>query len=171
MEEKSIISLQDIFNNAADNVDVVIQTFITKGTNGISLELPKGTPGKLPSFLNDMNVQTTFEVKKFSVEFPSVEINQNYSFKRLYVNGTSEDKITATFKLEYLYIANFSLNPILKIHLSKNPFDMSGKKPYLEILVVKLGNTGKLEYYQPFKGNSEFGKKEINLFTNPIPTP
>ncbi|MEY3500289.1 MAG: hypothetical protein RL308_1958 [Bacteroidota bacterium] len=171
MKEESKISLQEYLASEPENVDVIIQTFISAGTDGISLELPKGLNGKLPSFQNDMIVRTTFEVKKFSLEYPSVETKQNFRKISVYASGTSEDKITAIFKLEYLLIANFSSNPILKIYLSKNAFDMSGKKPYLEIVVVKLGNEGKLEYYQPIKGITEFGKKEINLFTNPIPNP
>ena len=171
MKEESKISLQEYLASEPENVDVIIETFISKGTDGISLELPKGLNGKLPSFQNDMIVRTTFEVKKFSLEYPSVETKQNFRKISVYASGTSEDKITAIFKLEYLLIANFSSNPILKIYLSKNAFDMSGKKPYLEIVVAKLGNEGKLEYYQPIKGITEFGKKEINLFTNPIPKP
>lgn len=171
MKEESKISLREYLDSEPENVDVIINTFISKGTNGISLELPKSLNGKLPSFQNEMIVRTTFEVKKFSLEYPSVETNQNYRKISVYASGTSEDKITATFKLEYLLIANFSSNPILKIYLSKNAFDMSGKKPYLEIVVAKLGNEGKLEYYQPIKGITEFGKHEINLFTNPIPKP
>lgn len=171
MEEQIKFNLQEYLDNAPENVDVVIQTFISKGTIGITLELPKGINGKLPSFQNDMSVKTTFEVKKFSIEFPSVQINQNYRWKSIFASGTSEDKITATFELEYLLIADFSSNPILKINLSKNAFDMSGKKPFLEIVAAKLGNDGKIEYYQPIKGITEFGKKEINLFTHPIPNP
>ena len=171
MEKQSKMSFQEYLENQPENVDVIIHTFISRGTNGISLELPKGLNGKLPSFQNEMIVRTTFEVKKFSLEYPSVETNQNYRKISVYASGTSEDKITATFKLEWLPIANFASNPILKIYLSKNAFDMSGKKPYLEIVVAKLGNEGKLEYYQPIKGITEFGNKEINLFTNPIPNP
>ena len=171
MKEESKINLQEYLASEPENVDVIIETFISAGTDGISLELPKGLNGKLPSFQNDMIVRTTFEVKKFTKEFPSVLLNQNYRWKNISISGTSEDKITATFKLEWLSIANFASNPILKIRLSKNPFDMSGKKPYLEILVAKFGNDRQIEYYQPIKGITEFGNKEINLFTNPIPKP
>jgi hypothetical protein len=171
MEKQTKMSFQEYLENQPENVDVIIQTFISKGTEGITLELPKGINGMLPSFQSDMLVETTFEVKKFTKEFPSVLINQNYRWKNISTSGTSEDKITATFKLEWLSIANFASNPILKIRLSKNPFDMSGKKPYLEILVAKFGNDGKIEYYQPIKGITEFGNNEINLFTNPIPNP
>lgn len=168
MEKQTKLSFQEYIKNQPANVDVIIQTFISKGTLGITLELPKGTNGILPSFQSDMLVETKFEVKKFTKEFPSVLINQNYRWKNIYTSGTSEDKITATFKLEWLSIANLASNPILKIGLTKNPYDMSGQKPYLEILVAKLCNDGKIEYYQPIKGITEFGKNEINLFTNPI---
>ncbi len=171
MENQPKVNLQKHLENPPNEVDVFIRTIIVKGTNGVILSLPNGRNRKLPSFLTDMLVSTTFEVKKFSTEFPSVEINQDYRSKSIYASGTSADKITATFKFEYLLISNFSSNPTLEISISKNPYDLSGKKPYLEIVAAKWVGNGKFEYYQPIKGFTEFGDNKINLFINPIPEP
>ena len=83
--------------------------------------------------------------------------------------GTSEDKITATFYFEDIEVMDFANDPTLTVNLIKNPFDMDGTLPYLEILVVHLKNP--LQYYLPVKENRNFGKHVIPLFTNPISPP
>lgn len=163
------LSINERLEQAAPNVDVIIYTFISKGTHQVALNLPKKSGQFDPNFGKIMYSEVFFEVKKFTKDAPN--IFQRSGSKEIYwtAGGTSEDKITATFHIENIELINFASNPILEVKLSKNPFDMSGKLPYLEILVVSLKK--ELQYYLPVKGNLPFGTHSINLLTNPTNPP
>lgn len=163
------LTIEERIKNVSPNIDVIIWTFISKGTHQVQLELPKKSGGKDPAFNGMMYNETTFEVKKFTKDFPSVWQRKSKKEIYSYVSGTSEDKITATFHFENIEIIDFAHNPVIEVDLIKNPFDMDGSLPYLEILAVHLTNP--LQYYLPVKGLMKFGVHKINLFTNPVPSP
>lgn len=154
----------------APNVDVVISKVIARGVHQITLQLPSKTGNKDPRFEADFYLSTRFEVKNFTNEFPAVSLYP-MTGKRIYViaEGHTADRITATFNFEHISVVDFAHNPELIVTLHKNPYDLSGRKPYLEIRAVDISDL-EFECYLPISGEMAFGKHRIPLFTNRLPS-
>ena len=144
------------------NFDVIIYKLETSQTSQIEIK----TFGK-SSIAFFRRLEVIFETKtsqKASVNFESVRGNRIYG----YTLGSNDDKITASFIFEDIYFLNTNNEPFLSIKKKKNPFDLSGKKPKLKLIVFDAINN---KFYNPINGEFVFGKHKINLFTNPINKP
>jgi hypothetical protein len=155
---------------AVPNTDVGISRVIARGGHQIRLQLPRRSGGKDPRFEQDFALTTQFEVKHFTNEFPSVTLYPRTG-KEIYVTaaGHTADRITATFHFQNISVSDFAHNPELSVTLYKNPYDLSNRMPYLEIVAVDPRGE-ELVCYRPIAGEVTFGTHKIQLFTGRLPS-